>query len=134
MCQFFSLVSNGDGKPLYFDYKIRKQIIAGKLSYGTDSHTSIADYFGFKGEKEDTLNKYEYNPLTKVFTVDQKNNPKDDSAKIEKFCKQLDFKTIVPELIIKPIIHPFKDRAILKATPQDLKMLKQWASENLRGR
>ena len=46
MCKFFSLVSNGDSKPLYFDAKIRKQIKDGKLSYGTDSHTSIADYFG----------------------------------------------------------------------------------------
>ena len=24
MCKFFSLVSNGDGKPLYFDAKLRK--------------------------------------------------------------------------------------------------------------
>jgi hypothetical protein len=128
MCQFFSLVSNGDGKPLYFDAKIRKQILKGELSYETDSHTSIADYFGFKGEKEDKLNKYEYNPLTKVFNIDQKNNPKDDSGEIKKFCESLDFKLIVPELIIKPIVHPFKDLSCKKVSKGDLELLKQWDS------
>ena len=60
MCNFFSLVSDGKGKIMYFDYKIRKQIIAGKSNYeNTDSHTSIADYYGYKGSGEDTLNKYE---------------------------------------------------------------------------
>jgi len=128
MCKFFSLVSNGDGKPLYFDAKIRKKILRGELSYETDSHTSIADYFGFIGKKEDKLNKYEYNPLTKVFNIDQKNNPKDDSSKIKKFCENLDFKLIVPELIIKPIIHPFKDLSCEKVSKGDLELLKQWDS------
>ncbi len=128
MCQFFSLVSNGDGKPLYFDYKIRKKILKGELKYEADSHTSIADYFGFKGEKEDKLNKYEYNPLTKVFQIDQKNNPIDDSDKIKSFCEKLDFKNIVPELQIKPFIHPFKDRNITSITKSDLVLLKNWAS------
>jgi len=133
MCHFFSLVSNGDGKPLYFDARIRREIIRGKTKYvNPDSHTSIADYFGYKGEKEDKLNKYEYNPLTKVFTIDQKNNPKDDSDEIEAFCKSLDFKKVVPELILKPIIHPFKDIQTLKVTPEDLKLLKKWASVSVK--
>ena len=129
MCQFFSLVSNGDGKPLYFDAKLRKKILKKELKYeSADSHTSIADYFGFKSEKEDKLNKYEYNPLTKVFTIDQKNNPIDDSDKIKSFCEKLDFKTIVPELKIQTIINPFKDRNITSVTKSDLVLLKNWDS------
>jgi hypothetical protein len=128
MCKFFSLVSNGDGKALYFDAKIRQQIKDKKLSYEPDSHTSIADYFGFKAVKEDKLNKYEYNPITKVFTIDQKNNPKDDSEDIKKFCNKLDFKLIIPELNIHPIVHPFKDFSVTKVTSQDLQLLKQWDS------
>ena len=129
MCQFFSLVSNGDGKPLYFDAKIRRKILKKELKYeSADSHTSIADYFGFKLEKEDKLNKYEYNPFTKVFQIDQKNNPIDDSDKIKSFCERLDFKTIVPELQIKPIIHPFKDRNITSIAKSDLVLLKEWDS------
>jgi len=34
MCHFFSLVSNGDGKPLYFDARIRREIISGKSKSG----------------------------------------------------------------------------------------------------
>jgi hypothetical protein len=61
--------------------------------------------------------------LTKVFTIDQKNNPRDDSAEIKSFCEQLDFKLIVPELIIKPIVHPFKDFSVEKITQADLLLL-----------
>ena len=127
MCQFFSLVSKGDGEPMYFDYKIRKKILNKELDYELDSHTSIADYFGFKAEKEDKLNKYEYNPITKVFTTDQLNTT-DDSKAIEKFCNKLDFKTIVPEINIHPIINPFKDFNIKEVTKKDLELLKEWAS------
>jgi len=127
MCKFFSLVSDGKGNPMYFDYKIRKKILSGKLNYELDSHTSIADYFGYKGEKEDKLNKYEYNPLIKVFDIDQLNTT-DDSEDINKFCNKLDFKLIVPELIIKPIIHPFKDIQTTEVTKDDLALLKKWAS------
>jgi hypothetical protein len=125
MCQFFSLVSAGDGKPLYFDAKLRKKL---KGKYEPDSHTSIADYFGYKAEKEDTLNKYEYNPFTKVFKIDQKNNPKDDSEQIKKFCLDLDFKKIIPQLNLHPIINPFKDFQVKEVTQNDLKLLKKWDS------
>ena len=129
MCQFFSLVSDGKGKPMYFDWKLRNKVLDGTLkgNYEPDSHTSIADYFGYKGEKEDKLNKYEYNPLTKVFQVDQLNTD-DDSKQIEKFCKELDFKKIIPQLIIKPIIYPFNDFKVTSVTKEDLKLLKKWAS------
>ena len=70
MCDFFSFVSKGDGKLIYFDWKIRKKIIGGLIKdYESDSHTSIADYFGYKGAEEDKLNKFEYNPLTKILKM-----------------------------------------------------------------
>ena len=127
MCKFFSIISDGNGKPYYFDSKIRKEIIDGKLQYETDSHSSIADYFGFKGEKEDVLNKYEFNPLTKVFKIDQLNTT-NDSEIIKDFCMSLDFKTIVPELNIKKIIHPFEDIKTKKVTKKDIELLKKWDS------
>ena len=128
MCHFFSLDSNGDGKPLYFDARIRSDIVSGKSKYvNTDSHTSIADYFGFEGIKEDTLNKYEYNPLTKEFVINQLNN-RDDSVEVKKFCQDLDFKTIVPELIIHPVINPFKDKNKTHVYKSDIELLKKWAS------
>jgi len=128
-----SLVSTGNGKPLYFDAKIRKQIIAKKKVNGvsyekTDSHTSIADYFGYKAEKEDKLNKYEYDVWTKHLTIDQKNADVDDSKQIKDFCDNLDWTTIVPELKIKQIVNPFKEIKTLEVTKEDIKLLKKWAS------
>ena len=132
MCKFFSLVSQGDGKPLYFDAKIRKQIIAKKkvngVSYeSTDSHTSIADYFGHKGLDEDKLNKYEYDVWTKKIEIDHL-GAKDDSKAIKDFCDNLDWTTIVPELKIKPIINPFNDIQTLEVIKSDIHLLKEWAS------
>ena len=126
MCKFFSGVSDGKGKFMYFDSKLRKECLSGKLNYNPDSHTSIADYFGYKGKREDVLNKYEYNPLTKVFEIDQLNS-KDDSERIKDTCLNLDFKKIVPELIIKDIVNPF-ELGTIKVYKKDIALLKQWAS------
>ena len=127
MCKFFSIVSDAKGNFYYFDWKQRQEILKGKIKESADSHTSIADFYGFKGQKEDKLNKYEYNPFTKQFTVDQINTF-DDSKEVEKFCKKLDFKEIVPVNFDKKIINPFKDRSILEITDEDIELLKQWAS------
>ena len=127
MCEFFSCVSDGKGKVYYFDALIRAKILAGELSYSQDSHTSIADYYGYKGAKEDTLNKYEYNPITKLFQVDRLNTT-DDSKQVELFCNKLDFATVVPELRIKTIFHPFRDRERKRVTSKNKAQLKQWAS------
>ncbi len=127
MCQFFSLRSDGAGKPYYFDYEIRKRIISGELNYETDSHSSIADYFGFKGKDEDMLNAYEYNPLTKEFRIDRMPN-KDDSALIKEFCLNLDFKTIVPELQIKEIINPKNIQHGDKVNDSEIALLMMWDS------
>ena len=127
MCNFFSLCSKGDDLPLYFDWALRQKCLSGEMEYEPDSHTSIADYFGFKGEAEDKLNKYEFNPFTKKFTIDQINT-RDDSDAIERFCMGLDFKTIVPGLIVKPIFHPFNQVFIKKPTQKDIENLKKWDS------
>jgi hypothetical protein len=128
MCSFFSLVSDGKGKIMFFDWKLRKQILAKKLDCQPDSHTSIADYHGYKGEKEDKLNKYEYNFLTGNFVIDQLNADNNDSADVKKFCKKLNPKKVVPALVVKPILNPFKDKSCVKITKADLRLLKKWAS------
>jgi len=130
MCQFFSFCSI-NGKPLFFNAEQRRKILNYEgefrgFDYETDSHTSIADFFGYKGEKEDKLNKYEYNPISKIFVIDGIGNI-NDSLKMKRWVKNLDFKTIVPELIIKPIINPFKIEPP-KITEKHIELLKQWAS------
>lgn len=131
MSEFFSLLSDGKGTPYYFNATTREQIRQGKLKddYGNtyneaDSYTSIAEIHKLN---EDNCNKYEYNPLTRDFTTDELNTV-DDSAKIKRFCGKLDFDEIVPELIIKPIIDPWKIRKRKKIVPKDLALLKNWAS------
>jgi hypothetical protein len=128
MCKFFSSVSNGDGNLMYFNALQRKDVKLKKKYESFDSHTSIADHYGYVGKKEDVLNKYEYNPLTKLFTVDQLNNEVDDSKLIEKFCLELDFKSVVPELIIKPIFNPIIGGSDQSVSPEHLILLKQWDS------
>ena len=131
MCNFFSLVSDGRSNIYYFDADERQRILHGDLkkkNYETDSHTSIADYCGFKGKKEDCLNKYEFNPMTRKFEIDQLNTI-DDSEAVKAMCLKLDFKTIAPQLIIKKIVNPFTDiKMVKKPTTKDIANLKKWAS------
>jgi hypothetical protein len=101
MCQFFSCISNGKGKIRYFNADIRRQIRDGKLSYSEDSHDSLCSYF--KTEIPlDVANKYEYDPTTGEFTIDQINAkddegfPLDDTNQVEAFCRKLDFNEVVP--------------------------------------
>ena len=90
-----------------------------------DSHSHICTHFKLN---EDRCNKYEYNPLTKRFKIDQINSERDDSNAAEKWVKRLDFKTIVELLIIKPIVNPFELPAVEKVTDEHLQWLKEWAS------
>jgi hypothetical protein len=131
MCNFFSLLSDGAGKIFFFDYSIRDKIIKGKLTVNnnkinsTDSHTSIAVYFNLD---EDMMNKWEYNVFTKTLNKDTLNN-KNDYEEVYKKVSEIDFKEIVPELIIKPDIHPFRDvPKVTKITEEHLKLLNNWAS------
>src|ERR1017187_3972915 len=128
MCKFLSICSKGDGEPIYFDWTIRKGILDGSIKgvESPDSHTSIAAYFGHNGLKEDKLNKYEYNPLTKEFTVDQINTT-DDKCLIESWVKGVDFRTITPHLNLYPIKNPLETKA-KKVSKKDLELLKQWDS------
>jgi len=125
MCEFFSCVSDGKGNIHYFDWEIRKKILSGDLKdYEHDSHSWICKHFKLNCDK---VNKYEYNPLSKKFTIDQINNVKDDSKSIEKVCKKLDFSKIVPPLILKEIVHPFELKKT-KPNKHDIKQLKKWDS------
>lgn len=91
MCKFFSVVSNGHGTIFYFDAKTRLELKNNNPEgYEHDSHSSICTYFNLT---EDKCNKYEFNPFTKVFKIDQLNN-EDDSAHVEKQVRNLDFNPI----------------------------------------
>ena len=127
MCNFFSLTSDGRGEIRYFDREQRKRILDGELDYNPDSHTSIDDFYGYKGEMEDCRNRYEYNPLTGVFTVDAIHG-EDDSAEVERKVRALDFSRIVPQLVIKPIVNPlFVEREHPEPSAEEISLLKSWA-------
>jgi len=92
MCNFFSLCSDGQGSYYYFNFHDR--YLAGDAAkWEVDSHASIAAKFN---KDEDRLNKYEYNPKTGKFSVDQINACHDDREAVEKFVRALDFQQIDP--------------------------------------
>jgi len=134
MCNFFSVVSDGAGNILYFNAEQRKQILSrqlrdsnGNIISETDSHTSIMATNGIYGTDEDMYNKYEYNPLTKEFTIDAMNN-KDDRIAVKEKVMNLDYKTIVPELQIKEIVNPLNIVRGNEVTESEIALLKTWDS------
>ena len=125
MCKFFSFVTDPINHPAeyyFFDWEYRK---AHLNDDGVDSHSHICAHFKLD---EDVCNKYEYNPLTKAFTVDQINSNRDDSEAAEKWANRQDFKEIVEPLIIKPIVNPFELPAVERVTDEQIDWLKSWAS------
>lgn len=125
MCRFFSFVTdpvNHPGEYYYFDWEYRKSHLDDD---GVDSHSHICAHFKLN---EDRCNKYEFNPLTGRFDIDQINSERDDSNAAEKWAKRLDFKTIVEPLIIKPIMNPFELPAVERVTDEQIDWLKSWAS------
>jgi hypothetical protein len=125
MCQFFSFITEPEchgGQRFYFDWDNRQQF---NFDDRQDSHLSIAKFYLLN---EDKCNKYEYNPLTGAFKVDQINSEVDDSIQAEEWVRKLDFKKIVEPLIIKPIIHPLMLPKVEKVTEEQIDQLKQWAS------
>ena len=93
MCQFFSIITTGNGIPKYFDAKQRKEIHeTPNCRWQWDSHASLADYYKFN---EDKCNKYEYNIFSKEFVIDQINNKNNDSEEIRKWCESFDFNEII---------------------------------------
>lgn len=126
MCSFFSFCSTPEGVYLYFDHKERKKIISGDSKYtDTDSHISIADFYGYCGAKEDLLNKFEYNPLLGEFRNDMINGD-DNSKEAERWVRGLDFGNIVPKLIIKEIVNPFEVE--VKLREEHVLLLEMWNS------
>jgi len=123
MCQFFSFCTDEYGKKYYFDWEHRKKHLKDDPC-PSDSHTGIAKEFN---KIEDKLNKFEYNPLTKKFIVDQINCV-DNRIQAETWVKKLDFGLIVPQLIIKPIVNPLLLSKVTKVTKEQIKLLKNWDS------
>ena len=124
MCGFFSFVTepeNYGGKRFYFDWSYRKD----NLQKENDSHSTICKHFKLN---EDVCNKYEFNPLTKNFKVDQINSPVNDSIQVEEWVNNLDFKKIVEPLIIKSIINPLELPMVKKPTNEQIQLLKDWDS------
>ena len=125
MCNFFSFVTDPINHPAeyyYFDWEYRK---AHLNDDGADSHSHICSHFKLD---EDRCNKYEYNPLTRKFVIDQINSERDDREAAKKWVKRLDFKTVVETLIIKPIVNPLKLPKVEKPTDEQIGWLKSWAS------
>ena len=129
MCEFFSFVTEPEGRGnerFYFNWDQRKEDLTGEY----DSHSTICKYFKLK---EDNCNKYEYNPLTKELQIDQINSDVDDSVQVEAWVEKLNWKKIIKPLIIKPIIHPFRDiPEVEQVTEEHIEWLKDfirvWAS------
>ena len=125
MCNFFSFVTDPVNHPAeyyYFDWDYRK---ANLDDDGADSHSHICAHFKLN---EDRCNKYEFNPLTKMFTVDQINSERDDSEAAEKWANRQDFKTIVEPLIVKPIVNPLELPKVEQVTDEQIGWLKDWSS------
>ena len=125
MCNFFSFVTDPVGHPAeyyYFDWKYRK---AHLNDDGVDSHSHICARFKLD---EDVCNKYEFNPLTKVFKTDQINSERDDSEAAEKWVRRLNFKGVVEPLIVKPIVNPLLLPKVERVTDEQVMWLKEWAS------
>ena len=128
MCNFFSFVTEPEkhgGKRFYFDWNYRSSHLEDK---NHDSHSSICEHFGLD---EDVCNKYEYNPLTKKFKIDQINSDIDDRLQAEDWVNNVNFKRIVKPLIIKPIVNPFDLPKVEHVTDEHIELLKQWTSQEL---
>ena len=120
MCDFFSFCMDETGRKYYFNWQQRLEL----NHEGVDSHSHICYYYKIY---EDKVNKFEYNPLTKVFEIDGINASIDNSLQAEKWVRELDFSTIVEPLIIKPIVNPLHGKA-KKATKKQKELLYQWSS------
>ena len=125
MCNFFSFMTDPINHPAeyyYLDWEYRKEYLEAD---DADSHSHICKEFNLR---EDTCNKYEFNPLTGKFFVDQINSERDDSEAAEKWARRLNYKEIVEPLVVKPIVNPLKLPKVEKPTDEQIGWLKEWAS------
>ena len=95
MCEFFSAVSDGKGKTLFF----KIEDVAKVMSEGNpkeldfNSHTSLMSFAGIKRSKEDAWNKWEYNVDKKELKEDSivtTNDAKKVKSAIERYLKDKD--------------------------------------------
>lgn len=98
MCNFFSVISDGEGKIKFFTPNDIFEVLAvgNPKSYDFNSHTSICQYHGINSKQEDRWNKWEYNPETGVLTRDELNAEDDSEIVKDKLKdwfkdKQIDF-------------------------------------------
>jgi hypothetical protein len=122
MCDTFSFLGDGHGNYKYLDWEYRKT----QLDENCDSHTNILTVHKVPAKLHHLWSKYEYNPLTRKFTVDEGVDGHDHES-AEAWANTLDFKRIIEPLIIKPIVHPFKVHRH-KVTDKDIADLQLWGS------
>ena len=125
MCNFFSFVTEPEyhgGDRFFFDWVHRK---ADLKNEGLDSHTTICKFYKLD---EDKCNKYEYNPLTKEFKIDQINSPIDDRVQVQEWFTTLEWEKIVEPILVKPIVNPLELPEVTEITTEHIELLKQWAS------
>ena len=129
MCEFYSFLTDDKGNRYAMGHKERQMILKGDLNLRADSHSSVAEYWFGDSKKEDNYNKFEFNPLTRELKLDQQNLLVDDTELININELIEEAKEAVPGLIIKPIIHPFKDvKFDGEITEEILDKLKEWDS------
>lgn len=120
MCKFFSFVGDGYGNYLYSDWNTRKE----NITEYHDSHTTILTRNKVPPQLQDRWSKYEYNPLTKEFTVDQGVEGHDHEA-AENWVQHLNFKSVVEPLVIKKIRSPLTGEA-KSVSEKEIALLDQW--------
>ncbi len=120
MCKFFSFVGDGYGNYLYSDWNTRKE----NMRENHDSHTAILTQNKVPPRLQDRWSKYEYNPLTKEFTVDQSVEGHDHEA-AKNWVQHLNFKTVVEPLVVKKIRNPLTGSA-KKVTEKEITLLDEW--------
>ena len=120
MCKFFSFVGDGYGNYLYSDWNTRK----GNTTENHDSHTRILTRNKVPPRLQDRWSKYEYDPFTKEFTVDQGVEGHDHEA-AENWVRHLNFKSVVEPLVIKKIRYPLTGKA-KNVSEKEIALLDQW--------
>ena len=126
MCQFFSFVGDGHGSFRYHDWEDRQRIGVNS-DPGPDSHTGIPTTARVPAERQFLWSKYEYQPLTREFTIDNGVEEHDHEA-ARNWVEALDFRKVIPTLKVKPILHPLKIVPPRSITKKHLEMLEDWAS------
>ena len=120
MCKFFSFVGDGYGNYLYSDWNTRKE----NMRENHDSHTAILTRNEVPPCLQDRWSKYEYNPLTKEFTIDEPVEWHDHEA-AKNWVQHLNFKSVMEPLVIKKIRNPLTGSA-KKVTDKEIALLDQW--------